>query len=57
MIQPEITSPRQKGISKSLKGKPKVKNSIYARSRSKRESKGEQNQHPLTYPGSIGYQL
>ena len=53
----EQTNPKQKGISKSLKGKPKVKNAIYARSRSKREAKGERNQHPLTYPTSIGYTL
>ena len=57
MLQSESTSPRQKGISKSVKGKPKVKNTVYARSRSKRATKGEENQHPLTYPGSIGYQL
>lgn len=55
MIQPDIT--RQKGVSKSAKGKPKIKNPVYARSRSKRATKGEETQHPLTYPGSIGYQL
>ena len=53
----EQSNPKQTGISKSLKGKPKVKNTVYARSRSKRASKGEQNQHPLTYPSQISYQL
>ena len=53
----EMTTPKQKGISKSIKGKPKVRNTVYARSRSKRATKGEATQHPLTYPNQIGYQL
>ena len=53
----EMTAPKQKGISKSIKGKPKVKNPVYARSRSKRATKGEGKMSPLTYPSQIGYQL
>ena len=54
MIQPDRT--KQKGVSKSKQGKPKVKNSVYARSRSKRATKGEETQHPLTYPAT-SYQM
>ena len=53
------SNPKQKGIGKSKTGKPKVKQSVYTRSKSKRSSKGEAQQNPLSYIGSeyIGYQL
>jgi hypothetical protein len=50
-------SPKQKGIGKTRKGKPSVKQAVYARSRSKRATAGEGKMSPLTYPQSIGYQL
>jgi hypothetical protein len=50
-------SPRQKGIGKTKAGKPKVKQNVYARSRSKRATKGEGEMAPLTYPEHIGYEL
>jgi len=50
-------SPKQRGIGKSKSGKPKVKQAVYARSRSKRATKGEGEMAPLTYSQHIGYQL
>jgi len=47
--------PRQRGTIKTKAGKKSAKQSVYARSRSKRSSKGEEQHSPLTYPQAISY--
>jgi hypothetical protein len=49
------SSPKQRGVKKTKAGKKLFKQPAYARSRSKRMAKGEEQQSPLTYPQAIGY--
>lgn len=48
-------SPKQRGIKKTKAGKKPMKQVVYARSRSKRSAKGEEQHSPLTYPQAISY--